>query len=92
MTGFEDGFSPNHQRRNEETTPSLCCCRRRPKSGIEFSAELNDLISEDMAKIYPDLMQYYKITVYDVAEKVLSMFDDKLAKYAIERFTREGMT
>lgn len=50
-------------------------------TGIEFSAELHDLISEDMAKLYPDLMQYYKITVYDVAEKVLSMFDDKLAKY-----------
>ncbi|CAD0092239.1 unnamed protein product, partial [Aureobasidium vineae] len=60
-------------------------------TGIEFSAELHDLISEDMAKIYPELMQYYKITVYDVAEKVLSMFDDKLAKFAIERFTREGI-
>ncbi|KAI4751486.1 FAD/NAD(P)-binding domain-containing protein [Aureobasidium sp. EXF-3400] len=60
-------------------------------TGIEFSAELHDLISEDMSKIYPDLMQYYKISVYDVAEKVLSMFDDKLAKYAIERFTREGI-
>ncbi|KAI5249547.1 FAD/NAD(P)-binding domain-containing protein [Aureobasidium subglaciale] len=60
-------------------------------TGIEFSAELHDLISEDMAKLYPELMQYYKITVYDVAEKVLSMFDDKLAKFAIERFTREGI-
>ncbi|KAG9691446.1 FAD/NAD(P)-binding domain-containing protein, partial [Aureobasidium melanogenum] len=60
-------------------------------TGIEFSAELHDLISEDMAKLYPELMQYYKITVYDVADKVLSMFDDKLAKYAIERFTREGI-
>ncbi|KAH0291488.1 FAD/NAD(P)-binding domain-containing protein, partial [Aureobasidium sp. EXF-3399] len=60
-------------------------------TGIEFSAELHDLIAEDMAKIYPDLMQYYKISVYDVAEKVLSMFDDKLARYAIERFTREGI-
>ncbi|KAI4732015.1 FAD/NAD(P)-binding domain-containing protein [Aureobasidium sp. EXF-10728] len=60
-------------------------------TGIEFSAELHDLISEDMAKIYPELMHYYKITVYDVAEKVLSMFDDKLAKYAIDRFAREGI-
>ncbi|KAH0112121.1 FAD/NAD(P)-binding domain-containing protein, partial [Aureobasidium melanogenum] len=60
-------------------------------TGIEFSAELHDLISEDMAKLYPELMQYYKITVYDVADKVLSMFDDKLAKYAIEHFTREGI-
>lgn len=60
-------------------------------TGIEFSAELHDIISEDMAKLYPDLMQYYKITVYDVAEKVLSMFDDKLASYAMNHFKREGI-
>lgn len=60
-------------------------------TGIEFSAELHDIIREDMAKLYPELMQHYKITVYDVAEKVLSMFDEKLAKYATDHFRREGI-
>lgn len=46
---------------------------------------------EDMARIYPDLIQYHKITVYDVAEKVLSMFDEKLSTYAMNTFKREGI-
>lgn len=60
-------------------------------TGIEFSAELHDLINEDMAKIYPELVKYHKITVYDVAEKVLPMFDEKLAKYASQKFARRGI-
>lgn len=90
MTGFETASLPTTSEEMKRQLLRFAVVGGGP-TGIEFSAELNDLISEDMAKIYPDLMQYYKITVYDVAEKVLSMFDDKLAKYAIERFTREGI-
>ncbi|KAF1939616.1 FAD/NAD(P)-binding domain-containing protein [Clathrospora elynae] len=60
-------------------------------TGIEFSAELHDLINEDLAKIYPELIPFSKITVYDVAEKVLPMFDEKLASYATQKFKREGI-
>jgi NADH dehydrogenase FAD-containing subunit len=60
-------------------------------TGIEFSAELHDLINEDMARIYPELIKFHKITVYDVAEKVLPMFDEKLAKYAMQKFKRKGI-
>jgi NADH dehydrogenase FAD-containing subunit len=60
-------------------------------TGIEFSAELHDLINEDMSKLYPELIQFHKITVYDVAEKVLPMFDKKLADYATQKFKREGI-
>ena len=60
-------------------------------TGIEWSAELHDLIHEDMRRIYPDLVQYAKITVYDVASKVLSMFDTRLSQYAMDHFKREGI-
>ncbi|KAI4941624.1 hypothetical protein J4E91_010655 [Alternaria rosae] len=60
-------------------------------TGIEFSAELHDLINEDMKRLYPELIQYHKITVYDVAEKVLPMFDQKLAGYAMQKFKRKGI-
>ncbi|KAH7081826.1 pyridine nucleotide-disulfide oxidoreductase-domain-containing protein [Paraphoma chrysanthemicola] len=60
-------------------------------TGIEFSAELHDLINEDLRKLYPGLIQFHKITVYDVAEKVLPMFDEKLASYAMQKFKREGI-
>jgi NADH dehydrogenase FAD-containing subunit len=60
-------------------------------TGIEFSAEMHDLIKEDLSRIYPELVKYARITVYDVAEKVLPMFDEKLAEYAMQKFKREGI-
>lgn len=60
-------------------------------TGIEWSAELHDLIHEDMRKMYPDLVQYSSITVYDVASKVLPMFDERLSQYAMNHFKREGI-
>ncbi|KAK0645988.1 pyridine nucleotide-disulfide oxidoreductase-domain-containing protein [Cercophora newfieldiana] len=60
-------------------------------TGIEFAAELHDLIYEDLARIYPDLLQFVSITVYDIAPKVLPMFDQALAKYATDHFTRLGI-
>lgn len=61
-------------------------------TGIEWSAELHDIVNEDMKRIYPDLIKYVHITVYDVADKVLSMFDDRLGQYAMERFARQGIS
>lgn len=43
-------------------------------TGMEFAAELSDLIHEDLSKIYPELVKLVRITVYDVAPKVLPMF------------------
>ncbi|KAG4216898.1 hypothetical protein PC116_g34621, partial [Phytophthora cactorum] len=36
-------------------------------------------------------MKFVSITVYDVAPKVLPMFDKRLADYAMDRFNREGI-
>ena len=60
-------------------------------TGMEFAAELNDLVAEDMSKLYPELAPLVDITVYDVAPTVLSMFEEKLAKYAMDTFRREGI-
>lgn len=61
-------------------------------TGIEFAAELHDLIRDDLKKLYPGLVEYIGITVYDVAPKVLPMFDQNLANYAMELFRRDGIT
>ncbi|KAM0334128.1 hypothetical protein ACHAQA_001148 [Verticillium albo-atrum] len=60
-------------------------------TGIEFAAELHDLIHEDLARIYPQLMPSVAITVYDIAPKVLPMFDKQLASYAVDLFRRQGI-
>ncbi|PNH42464.1 hypothetical protein VD0004_g4840 [Verticillium dahliae] len=60
-------------------------------TGIEFAAELHDLIYEDLARLYPQLVPSVAITVYDIAPKVLPMFDKQLASYAIDLFKRQGI-
>jgi NADH dehydrogenase FAD-containing subunit len=60
-------------------------------TGIEFAAELHDLCKEDLRKIYPSLIPRVKITIYDVAPKILPMFDAKLADYALKLFDRDGI-
>ena len=60
-------------------------------TGMEFSAQLTDLAHQDLADLYPKLKPYFKVTVYDVAPTILSMFDESLAKYAMETFKRDGV-
>ena len=60
-------------------------------TGMEFAAELSDLVREDLNRLVPGLISKVAITVYDVAPTVLSMFDEKLSKYAMETFRREGV-
>ncbi len=60
-------------------------------TGIEFAAELHDLVHEDLRRIYPDLMRFVDITVYDIAPAVLPMFDRRLAEYAVGLFRRQGI-
>jgi NADH dehydrogenase FAD-containing subunit len=60
-------------------------------TGIEFAAELHDLIKEDLSRFYPDLIEFCQVSVYDVAPTVLPMFDKNLSDYAMKTFAREGV-
>ncbi|PNY23675.1 Uncharacterized protein TCAP_06384 [Tolypocladium capitatum] len=60
-------------------------------TGIEFAAELHDLIRDDLAKLFPALMPHVAVTIYDIAPKVLPMFDQNLANYATDMFRRQGI-
>jgi NADH dehydrogenase FAD-containing subunit len=60
-------------------------------TGVEFAAELFDLCHEDLQRMYPTLLPFVKITIYDVAAKILPMFDKNLADYALEHFRRDGI-
>ncbi|KAL2060585.1 hypothetical protein VTL71DRAFT_9226 [Oculimacula yallundae] len=60
-------------------------------TGVEFAAELFDLCHEDLRKLYPTLIPHIKISIYDVATKILPMFDASLANYAINLFKRDGI-
>ena len=60
-------------------------------TGMEFAAQLSDLIRQDLRKLYPDLEHCVRITLYDVAPKVLPMFDASLVDYAVKSSRRRGI-
>lgn len=60
-------------------------------TGTELSAAMSDLIHGDMARLYPHLKDLVRISLYDVAPKVLSMFDESLSRYATDTMRREGV-
>jgi NADH dehydrogenase FAD-containing subunit len=60
-------------------------------TGIEFSAELHDFITEDLMKIYPNLADKIQMTLIDVAPKILSTFDLSLSDYTTKKFARKGI-
>lgn len=61
-------------------------------TGIEFAAELHDLITTDLTKAYPHLAHLARITIYDVAPTILGAFDKELVDYAMQHFKRQGVT
>ncbi|KAF7439955.1 hypothetical protein PC9H_000292 [Pleurotus ostreatus] len=61
-------------------------------TGVEFAAELHDLLHTEMERHYPGLTRFAKISMYDVAPQILGMFDESLVKYAEKTFKRDGIS
>ncbi|GJJ14693.1 hypothetical protein Clacol_008960 [Clathrus columnatus] len=61
-------------------------------TGVEFAAELHDLLATDLTRAFPHLTPMARITLYDVAPQILGSFDQELVKYATDRFRRNGIT
>lgn len=47
-------------------------------TGVEFAAELHDLLHTDMARHYPALAAMARINLYDVSPVILGGFDEGL--------------
>lgn len=60
-------------------------------TGIEFAAELHDLLKTDIPRAYPGLQKFARISVYEVSRRILASFDQQLQEYAAEKFKREGI-
>ncbi|KAJ8596882.1 NDE1, mitochondrial external NADH dehydrogenase [Rhizopogon salebrosus TDB-379] len=61
-------------------------------TGVEFSAELHDLLHAELERHYPALARMAKITLYDVAPNILGNFDKSLGVYAEDKFRRDGIS
>ena len=57
-------------------------------TGVEVAAELYDMISEDLKKVYPKLMQYVSIKLVELQDHVLSTYDRAISAYTKTEFER----
>jgi NADH:ubiquinone reductase (non-electrogenic) len=61
-------------------------------TGIEFAAELHDLITEDLKSRYSSLMPLVDIQVLEAGQRILSTFDETLSSYTLRTFHRQKIT
>lgn len=54
-------------------------------TGIEITAELDDLCKAEIADLYPEVAQYMSISIYDVAPNILNAYDQRLHEYATQK-------
>ncbi|KAI0795504.1 NDE1, mitochondrial external NADH dehydrogenase [Abortiporus biennis] len=60
-------------------------------TGVEFAAELHDLLGTDVKRHFPTLAKLARITLLDVAPSILGSFDRGLQDFATKKFNREGI-
>eukprot|EP01025_Chloroclados_australasicus_P007534 TRINITY_DN12441_c0_g1_i4.p1 TRINITY_DN12441_c0_g1~~TRINITY_DN12441_c0_g1_i4.p1 ORF type:complete len:608 (-),score=41.02 TRINITY_DN12441_c0_g1_i4:269-2092(-) len=60
-------------------------------TGVEVAAELYDMITQDLQKLYPRLISYVNIRVIELMSHVLNMYDRKISDYTAQLFKRNGI-
>ncbi|MCI0707618.1 MAG: FAD-dependent oxidoreductase [Ignavibacteriae bacterium] len=58
-------------------------------TGVEFAAEMNDFLVDDLRKVYPGLLAFVQITVLEGAHQLLGTFDETLQDYTRRMFLRQ---
>jgi len=52
---------------------------------------LHDMIIEDIAKIYPELLKYISINLVQSGDHILNTFDKQISEFTEKQFKREGI-
>ena len=77
--GFEQASQPGLSDDERKGLLHFCIVGGGP-TGVEFAAELHDLLHSDAKRHYPLVAHLARITLYDVAPHILSSFDESLVK------------
>ncbi|KAF9453319.1 NDE1, mitochondrial external NADH dehydrogenase [Macrolepiota fuliginosa MF-IS2] len=88
---FEQANQPTLSDIERRNLLNFCIVGGGP-TGVEFAAELHDLLQTDVNIHYPNLARLAKITLYDVADSILGTFDQSLDRYTEKMFSREGVS
>ena len=60
-------------------------------TGVEVAAELHDLITEDLATLYPDQVGDFCIRIVELTSDLLSTYDRAISAYTATTFRRNGI-
>lgn len=60
-------------------------------TGVELTAELDDLCQEELKATYPEVAKHVKISIYDVAPNILGAYDSKLHEYATAKLEKRNI-
>jgi NADH:ubiquinone reductase (non-electrogenic) len=60
-------------------------------TGVEAAAEIHDLIGEELRHDYPELAPHGQVILVEALERLLTGFDEALARYAQGHFLRGGI-
>ncbi|KAJ3477470.1 hypothetical protein NLI96_g10440 [Meripilus lineatus] len=87
---FEQANQPTITDENRRKLLHFCIAGGGP-TGVEFAAELHDLLRTDIERHYPHLAKMARISLFDVAPVILGSFDGGLQEFATQKFHREGI-
>ncbi|CCE64093.1 hypothetical protein TPHA_0G02580 [Tetrapisispora phaffii CBS 4417] len=58
-------------------------------TGVEFAAELQDFVDQDLSKWMPTISKEIKVTLVEASPNILGMFDKSLIQYTNDLFKKE---
>lgn len=86
---FERACLPSTTDEERRHLLSFVVCGGGP-TGVEFAAELFDMLNEDLTLMYPKILRN-EVSVHVVQSRshILNTYDEALSRYAEERFARD---
>ncbi len=87
---FENASLPSLSQEERQRFLHFFVCGGGP-TGVEFAAELNDFIEEDVKKKYPELTAQIELILIEAGKKILNSFDEKLSEYTMKIFKRQNI-
>lgn len=57
-------------------------------TGVEYAAELNDFLDDDLSKAYKEVAHLASVTLIQSSDSILNMFDKAIQDYAEDNFKR----
>lgn len=70
---------------------SFVVCGGGP-TGVEFAAEVFDLLNEDLPALYPKVLrQQVSVHIIQSRSHILNTYDEKISEYAMDRFQKESI-